>query len=213
MKRAVVAAAFPAWKGKASAGQACRDNVLGCSVFSFRACCHRPALTKQQQGRLENFLRNRKVKKYSAQKTASQGWWRTSRWWIIDLNSGREKNSKTICSSLWQALAPWEMALLTQSESSFQNMTPSLGSRQLLSLGMAAHLPRSAKAEWETCPPPAACLLPGRQLGSLGTGTPHSLVYVEFSKAQLQKKLESDFWMSLQCNVHLLCSMIVSRVK
>ena len=74
MKRAVAAAAFPAWKGKASVGQACRDNMLACSVFSSRPCCHRSALTKQQQGRLENFLRNRKVKKYSTQKTASQGW-------------------------------------------------------------------------------------------------------------------------------------------
>lgn len=71
MKRALVAAAFPARKGKASVGQACRDNVLAFSVFSSRPGCHRPALTKLQQGKLENFLRNRKVKKYSAQKTAS----------------------------------------------------------------------------------------------------------------------------------------------
>lgn len=74
MKRVVMAAAFPAWKGKAPLGQACRDNVLACSVFSSRPPCHIQALTKQKQGRLENFLRNRKVKKYSTQKKASQGW-------------------------------------------------------------------------------------------------------------------------------------------
>lgn len=67
-----MAAALHAWKGKASVAQACVGNVLAFSAFSSRHCCHRLALTKQQQGRL--FLRNRKDKKYSTQKTAFQGW-------------------------------------------------------------------------------------------------------------------------------------------
>lgn len=34
MKTAVAVAAFPTWKGRASVGQAYRDNELACSVFS-----------------------------------------------------------------------------------------------------------------------------------------------------------------------------------
>lgn len=48
MKTAVVA--FPAWKGKASVGQARRDDVLACSVFSSKPCSHRSAQNSSKAG-------------------------------------------------------------------------------------------------------------------------------------------------------------------
>lgn len=81
---------FPCLEGKSICRAGPQGWCVGLLCFLLQTLLSQIG-TKQQQGRLEKFLRNRKVKKYATQKTASQGWWRTSRWWIIDLNSGREK--------------------------------------------------------------------------------------------------------------------------
>lgn len=54
--------------------------------------------------------------------------------------------NNNICFSLWQASAPWEMAPLSHSESSFQNVASWPGSTQLLSLWILAQFHWSMKA-------------------------------------------------------------------